>query len=64
MSATRPLRILQVVGNLNRGGTETWLMNVLRHLDRDRYQMDFLVRHKPPFRRPTTTRPAVWAPGS
>ncbi len=43
MNATRPLRILQVVGNMNRGGTETWLMNVLRHLDRDRYRMDFLV---------------------
>ena len=62
MSADPPLRILQVVGNLNRGGTETWLMNVLRHLDRDRYQMDFLVH---------TTNPGAYddearrlAPGS
>jgi glycosyltransferase involved in cell wall biosynthesis len=39
----RPLKILQVVGNLNRGGTETWLVNVLRHLDRDRFRLDFLV---------------------
>jgi glycosyltransferase involved in cell wall biosynthesis len=43
---TRPIKILQVVGNLNRGGTETWLMNVLRHLDRDRFRLDFLV-HAP-----------------
>ncbi len=38
-----PLRILHVVGGMDRGGTETWLMHVLRHLDRDRFQMDFLV---------------------
>ena len=48
MNATRPLRILQVVGNLNRGGTETWLMNVLRQLDRERFRMDFLVHSTNP----------------
>ena len=37
------MRILQVVGGLNRGGAETWLVQVLRHLDRDRYKFDFLV---------------------
>ncbi|MBD2165283.1 glycosyltransferase [Calothrix membranacea FACHB-236] len=26
-----------------RGGIETWLMHILRHIDRDRLQMDFLV---------------------
>jgi glycosyltransferase involved in cell wall biosynthesis len=46
MSTNRPIKILQVVGNLNRGGTETWLLNVLRHLDRDRFRLDFLV-HTP-----------------
>ena len=40
------IRILHVVGGLNRGGTETWLMHVLRNIDRDRFQMDFLV-HTP-----------------
>lgn len=40
---SRPIRILHVVGAMNRGGTETWLMNVLRHIDRERFQMDFLV---------------------
>jgi glycosyltransferase involved in cell wall biosynthesis len=44
-SAKMPLRILEVVGDLNMGGTETWLLNVLRHIDRERFHMDFLV-HK------------------
>jgi glycosyltransferase involved in cell wall biosynthesis len=39
----KPMRILHVVGGMDRGGTETWLMHVLRHIDRDRFQMDFLV---------------------
>jgi len=43
ISLVRPMRILQVVGGMNIGGTETWLMHVLRHVDRERYQMDFLV---------------------
>ncbi|MDM9385235.1 glycosyltransferase family 1 protein [Chlorogloeopsis sp. ULAP01] len=38
-----PIRILHVVGGMNRGGIETWLMHILRHIDRDRFQMDFLV---------------------
>jgi glycosyltransferase involved in cell wall biosynthesis len=44
--AGRPIRILHVVGAMNQGGTETWLMHVLRQTDRDRFQMDFLV-HTP-----------------
>jgi len=39
----RPIRILHVVGSMVRGGIETWLMHVLRHIDRDRFLMDFLV---------------------
>lgn len=39
----RPLRILHVVGGMNRGGVETWLKHVLSHIDRDRFNMDFLV---------------------
>ena len=38
-----PIRILQVVGGLDPGGTETWLLHVLRHIDRSRFKMDFLV---------------------
>lgn len=44
----RPIRILHVVGGMNRGGIETWLMHVLRHIDRDRFQMDFLVHTEQP----------------
>ena len=44
----RPIRILHVVGGMNRGGIETWLMHVLRHIDRDRFQMDFLVHTEEP----------------
>jgi glycosyltransferase involved in cell wall biosynthesis len=38
-----PLRILHVVGGMNRGGVETWLMHVLRRTDPGRFRMDFLV---------------------
>ncbi|SRR5579883_676844 len=41
-----PIRILHVVGGMNRGGIETWLMHILRHIDRDLFQMDFLVHTK------------------
>jgi glycosyltransferase involved in cell wall biosynthesis len=46
MTIQRPIRILHVVGAMNRGGIETWLMNVLRHIDRDHLQMDFVVHTK------------------
>lgn len=42
------IRILHVVGGLNRGGIETWLMHILQHIDRDRFQMDFLVHTTQP----------------
>lgn len=38
-----PVRVLHVVGGMNRGGVETWLMHVLRNMDRDRFHFDFLV---------------------
>jgi len=41
-------RILHVVGGMNRGGVETWLMHVLRHIDRSHFQMDFLVHTTKP----------------
>lgn len=34
--AHRPLSILHIVGGMNRGGIEAWLIHVLRHIDRDR----------------------------
>jgi glycosyltransferase involved in cell wall biosynthesis len=42
------MRILHVVGALNRGGAETWLVQVLHHIDREKYQMDFLVHTAAP----------------
>jgi glycosyltransferase involved in cell wall biosynthesis len=38
-----PIRILHVLGQMNRGGAETWLMHILRNIDRNIFQMDFLV---------------------
>ena len=37
------IRILHGGGAMNRGGIETWLIHVLRHIDRERFRMDFLV---------------------
>lgn len=42
------MRILHVVGAMNRGGVETWLMHVLRHLGRDKFEIDFLVHSDRP----------------
>ena len=36
-------KILHVVGGMNRGGVETWLMRVFRQIDRSRFQFHFLV---------------------
>lgn len=35
------LRILHALGSLDPGGVEMWLLNVVRHIDRDRFQFDF-----------------------
>ena len=39
-------RILHVVSCLERGGTEAFIMNHYRMIDRTKYQFDFLVFHK------------------
>lgn len=39
----KPIRILQVVTYMGRGGLETMLMNYYRHIDRELVQFDFLV---------------------
>lgn len=41
-----PIRILQVVTAMNRGGLETMLMNYYRKLDKNCYQFDFLVHRQ------------------
>ena len=37
-----------MVGAMNPAGVETWLMNILRNIDRNRYRMDFLVHTAQP----------------
>ena len=37
------VRILHAVGSMERAGIETWLMHLMRRIDRDRYQFDFVV---------------------
>lgn len=38
-----PIRILHIVGAMNRGGAETLLMELYRHIDRTKVQFDFLI---------------------
>ncbi len=35
------------LGNTGRGGSQAFAMNVLRHIDRNRFQLDFLVYNNP-----------------
>lgn len=37
------IRILHVLGSLNMGGAETFIMNIYRNIDRSKYQFDFIV---------------------
>uniref|UniRef100_UPI004057424D glycosyltransferase family 1 protein n=1 Tax=Alistipes sp. TaxID=1872444 RepID=UPI004057424D len=37
------VKILQIAGGLNRGGLETFIMNVYRAIDRTKVQFDFLI---------------------
>lgn len=39
----RPLRIVHVVGALNRGGIENWLLQILQYMNRDLFKIDFVV---------------------
>lgn len=48
LASPKPLRILHVVSGMVRAGTETWLMQILRNIDRERFQMDFLVHTNQP----------------
>lgn len=43
--AMKPIRILNVVGRMDRGGIETFIMNVYRNIDRERVQFDFLAHY-------------------
>ncbi len=43
VSKVRPIKILHVVSFMHRGGIETWLMHILRNIDRNLFQIDFMV---------------------
>ncbi len=47
----KAVRVLHVVGAMNQGGVESWLMALLRHANRAEVAMDFMVH---------TARPAVY----
>lgn len=47
-SPKEPLRVLHVIGAMDRGGAETLIMNLYRAIDRDRIQFDFLVNSTEP----------------
>ena len=47
----KPIRVLHVVGAMNLGGVESWLMALLRYADRAEIAMDFMVH---------TARPAAY----
>ncbi|MFA9396925.1 MAG: glycosyltransferase, partial [Clostridiaceae bacterium] len=40
-----PIRILNVVGRMDRGGIETMIMNIYRNIDRNKVQFDFLAHY-------------------
>ncbi|WP_163538990.1 glycosyltransferase family 1 protein [Gracilibacillus sp. YIM 98692] len=44
----KPIRVLQVFGQMNRAGAETFIMNVYRNIDRSKIQFDFLVYKEEP----------------
>ena len=39
----KPIKIIQIFTVLNKGGAETNLMNYYRNMERNEFQMDFLV---------------------
>jgi glycosyltransferase involved in cell wall biosynthesis len=43
MPKRKPLRVLHVLGELNTGGAEVWLLQVMRRMDPARFRFDFAV---------------------
>ena len=41
----KPIRILQIVGGMNMGGIENFLMNIYRNIDREKIQFDFFIHN-------------------
>ena len=45
---SEPIRVLHVIGIMNRGGAETMIMNLYRHIDRSKVQFDFVENSSEP----------------
>ena len=45
-SHNKPLRVLHVIGALNRGGIETWIMDIVRNTRRDEFAVDVCVTNR------------------
>ena len=43
----KKVKILMVLGNTGRGGSQSYAMNILRNIHRDRYHIDFVVYTNP-----------------
>ena len=43
-----PIRVLHVIGIMNRGGAETMIMNLYRNIDRTKVQFDFVENSNEP----------------
>lgn len=43
---TKPIKILQIFGSLDVGGAESRMMDIYRHIDKEKYQFDFLTMQK------------------
>lgn len=41
----KPIRVLQVLGGLNRGGAETMIMNLYRAINKSKVQFDFVIHN-------------------
>lgn len=39
-----PVRVLHVINGMGSGGAEAYIMNIYRHIDREKIQFDFLLR--------------------
>ncbi len=43
---SEPIRVLQMIGGLNVGGSQTMILNLYRRMNRDLVQFDFILDHE------------------
>ena len=39
------IKVLQILGSMNTGGMQSFIMNLYRRIDRTKYSVDFLVNY-------------------